>query len=90
MTLLELQKIAAEGYAKGEGLGDYFNQKNGQPKKWHTGDSLEYFMVNEIAETFNPEATNEAQLTEATRVLKAGQRDLQGAIEKLRTLGSKE
>jgi uncharacterized protein YqgQ len=82
MKLVELQELASKGY-DGFGMGDYFDHTTGEPTDWHTGDSLEWFMAIEIAETYDSDATDEQQYDEAIRVLESGQRDLQGAITEL-------
>ena len=83
MKLAELQKLADKGYSGGSAQGDYFDKKTGQPTTWHPGDTLEHFMHIEIAETFDPKASKDAQISEAIRVLEAGINDLQGAIDYL-------
>jgi hypothetical protein len=85
VLLVDLQKKAIKGYAHGEsmGEGDYFDHTSGQPTDWHTGDSLEWFMAIEIAETYDPDASDEQQIAEAIRALQRGVDDLQGAINEL-------
>ena len=83
MKLVDLQKMASKGYSGGDAMGDYFNKKTGKPTKRHPGDTLEWIMAIEIAETFDPDATDEDQINEAMRVIQAGIRDLEGAVNSL-------
>jgi hypothetical protein len=83
MKLVELQELASKGYSDGDGMGDYFDHTTGQPTDWHTGDGLEWFMANEIAETYDSELGDYEQTAEAIRVLESAQQDLQGAIDAL-------
>jgi len=78
--------MADKGYANGESMVDneYFNPDTGQPTAWHPGDSLNWFMHIEIAETFDEGSPDEEQIREAINTLERGQNDLQGAIESLR------
>ncbi|MDD5510818.1 MAG: hypothetical protein PHI12_08410 [Dehalococcoidales bacterium] len=81
MKLVKLQRIAIKGYAHGEsmGEGDYFNPTTGLPVEWHTGDTLEWFLAIEIAETYDADALDYAQLAEAMRAIQRAIDDLQGA-----------
>jgi len=81
--LVALQELALKGYSDLFAMGDYFDPETGNPTDWHTGDSLEWFMAIEIAETYDPDNSTEDQLGEAIRVLTRGVADLQGAINKL-------
>ena len=84
MKLPELQKIAEDGYANGEGMtGDYYNHETGAASEWHPGDSLQWFMHAEIAETFAADAPDDVQIAEAIRVMESAVNDLQGAINAL-------
>ncbi|MDD3428096.1 MAG: hypothetical protein PHR42_04090 [Caldisericia bacterium] len=83
MKLAELHKIAADGYAGGEGLSEYFNPETGEATEWHLGDSLQWFMHVEIAETFDADAADDVQIAEAIRVMESAVNDLQGAINAL-------
>ena len=86
MDLVELQKMADKGYANGESMVDneYFKPDTGEPTDWHSGDSLNWFMHIEIAETFDKDSPDDMQIREAITALESGQNDLQGAIESLR------
>lgn len=79
MKLVELQRLASKGYSDGDGLGDYFDPQTGQPTAWHSGDSLEWFVAIEIAETFDPEANDATQIAEAIRALEQGRTNLEAA-----------
>lgn len=83
MKLVEIQQLAHKGYAFGDSQCDYFNPETGEPTAWKSGDSLEWFMHVEIAETFDSEASDEDQIDTAVRALESAQRDLQGSIDSL-------
>jgi hypothetical protein len=83
VKLAELQQLANKGYAHGDGIGDYFDHETGQPTTWHAGDSLEWFMHVEIAETFDPDATDADQISEAERVIERAVEELQGVLTEL-------
>ena len=46
-------------------------------------DTLAEFVVTEIAETYDPDLSDDAQLTEARRVMETAGRELEGVIEAL-------
>lgn len=83
MKLAEVQKLASKGYADGDGMTDYFNPDTGIPTEWTPGDSLEWFMHREIADTFDPDANDDDQIYNAVNGLEQAQKDLQGAIDSL-------
>ena len=83
MTLLKLQQMVSKGYAHGDGMGDYFDHETGQPTTWHAGDSLEWFVHVEIAETFDTDLSDEDQRFNAVNYLENSIADLQGAIDSL-------
>lgn len=83
MNLAELQKLASKGYADGDGMTDYFNPETGMPTEWKSGDSLEWFMHREIADTFDPDRRDNEQIYDAICQLEQAQKDLQGAINSL-------
>jgi hypothetical protein len=84
-ALVKIQELANKGYAGGDGMGDYFNPTSGQPTDWHSGDSLEWFIAIEIAETFDEKASRSEQIHTAVEALQRGVNELQGAITALQT-----
>lgn len=83
MKLAKLQELANKGYAGGDNMGDYFDPKTGKPTDWHIGDSLEWFVALEIADTFDPDADDDDQIYSACHSLERGIEELQGAINSL-------
>jgi len=83
MTLLELQRIADQGYGDGS-MTPYYNQTTGKPKLYAKGgDTLARFVAIELAETFEPSASDENQLEEAQRVIEGAIADLDNALQAL-------
>jgi len=84
MTLKQLLDIATSGYGDGT-LEMMYNQKTGKTFAPSTqirkGDGLAMFVVNELADTFSPELTDELTLTAAIDAMEGGIRDLQDVIE---------
>lgn len=83
MNLVDLQKRAIRGYSDGEAMGDYFDPITGQPTEWHSGDGLEWFVSIELAETFDPDGTEDEHVFTAIKTLENAIHDLQGAINGL-------
>jgi len=81
VRLVDLQNKAIEGYP--DPLGDYYDPKTGKPTDWHPGNGLEWFIANEIAETYNPNASDLVQVREALRVIERAIEDLQGVANAL-------
>lgn len=81
MKLVDLQNKANEGYP--DGMGDYYDKETGNPTNWHTGDSLEWFVHIEIAETYESEASDLEQVREARRVIERGIEDLESVANAL-------
>jgi hypothetical protein len=69
-----------------EYLSQYFDMAREKFLTRGCGDGLARFIVVEIRETFEPAATDEAQVDEAIRVLEQGKKDLESAIRGLREL----
>ena len=84
MQLIQLLQIANGGYVKDfpeSPLLDLVNKKTGQPlKRQPGGDSLALFVVIELAETYDEEATDDEQLEEAVRVMTAARDNLENII----------
>lgn len=86
MKLIDLQKIADKGYngKECEGKSDFYNVKTGMPTKTpRGGDSLQWFVHVEIAETFDATATDKDQVYEAIRVIDKAASELKNVVEEL-------
>ena len=81
LSLVELLKIANEAYEDGY-LAEYFDPDTGAPRAG-SGDTLAEFIVREIRDTFDSNATRSEQLEEARRVLMNALDDLETVIERL-------
>ena len=82
LSLVELLNIANEAYDDGY-LAEYFDPATGAARAG-SGDTLAEFIVREIRDTFDPNATRSQQLEEARRVLMNAIDDLENVIERLR------
>ena len=81
LSLVELLNLANEAYDDGY-LAEYFDPDTGTPRQG-SGDTLAEFVVREIRDTFDPNASRCAQLEEARRVLMNAIDDLESVIERL-------
>lgn len=72
MTLLELLDAANQGYPDGY-LAEYYDTKTGK-RKSGSGDGLAQFIVLELIDTFDSEATDDSQIGTATQVLERARR----------------
>jgi hypothetical protein len=81
MKLVDLLKKANQGYDDGF-LSEYFSEETGELIEGQ-GDTLARFVVIELSETFDPDADDDAQLMEATRVMESVKDDIQNVIEAL-------
>jgi hypothetical protein len=81
LSLVELLNIADEAYDDGY-LAEYFDPGTGASRTG-LGDTLAEFIVREIRDTFDPNATRSQQLEEARRVLMNAIDDLENVIERL-------
>jgi hypothetical protein len=71
--------MAASGYPDPQVLLDYWDEGIEKPRyDCNAGDTLGKFIVIEIAETFDPEASDEEQLHEAARILSTAIGELRG------------
>lgn len=75
LTATELLNIAAKAYDDEGFLEQYFT-KTGRLNKRTTGDTLAKFIVIELLETFDPKATKQVQLYQATQVMESAQYQL--------------
>jgi hypothetical protein len=67
-------------------LSQYFDVAGEKFLTRGCGDTLARFIVVEIRDTYDPAATDAAQVDEAIRVLEQGQTDLESALRGLREL----
>ena len=81
LTLAGLLNMANEGYSDGY-LSEYFDTETGEPRDGE-GDTLAKFIVLELKDTFDPDATREEQIEEARRVLNNAIRDIEQVIQAL-------
>jgi hypothetical protein len=70
MDLNKLIEIVDEGYPDG-----FVKRCFDNPKKDH-GDTLALFLAREVKDTFDADATDEAQVAEAIRVMEMARREL--------------
>ncbi len=70
LSLVELLDRADRGYADSF-LSQYYDSATGERVEG-SGDTLAEFIVNELSETFDAEASFEAQIDEAHRTLRNG------------------
>ena len=68
MTLNDLIRIAARHYPD-ELLLDYWDEKAGRPVRKDAGDSLAFFIVNELHSIYDSSAPSEEQLGNASAAL---------------------
>lgn len=81
MTKKELQDMAAKGYPD-EFTRVYYDD-NGEFTGYAPGDSLAMFVVIQIDETYDEEAEDTEQISQAVHVLQNGIRDLESTIRAL-------
>jgi hypothetical protein len=81
LSLIGLLDLASESYPDGF-LAKYFDPDNGEFRQ-ASGDTLAQFVVVELSETFDPNASRSDQLEEARRVLHRAVDDLEGVIKSL-------
>ena len=81
LSLVELLNIANEVYEDGD-LAEYYDPDTGACRAG-SDDTLAEFIVREIRDTFDSNATRSAQLEEARRVLMNAIDDLETVTERL-------
>ena len=81
LSLIELLNLANQAYDDGY-LAEYFDPATGVARAG-SGDTLAEFIVREIRDTFDLNATRSEQLEEARRVLLNAVDDLESVIERL-------
>lgn len=84
MSVRELLDKANRGYPDGF-LSEYYNTKGNFREG--RGDTLAEFIVVELIETFDPDATEDEQLDEAVRAMERAREDIEGVIRALRDGG---
>jgi len=79
MTILDILKIANEAYDEDNTLAMYYDPETGDFVE-NTGDTLARFIVIELQETFDKDATSADQLAEAYRVMSNAYRELERVV----------
>ncbi len=85
MKLVQLLNAANRGYPEGD-LAEYYNAKTGVFKKRGIGDTLAKFIVLELIDIFDSNASDDSQIGIATEVLERARTDLLGVIQALEDL----
>ena len=80
-SLAVLLNLANEAYADGY-LAEYFDPETGE-RRQGSGDTLAQFIVAELRDTFDAEASRSAQLQEARLALSHAIDDLKGVMERM-------
>ncbi|MDZ4263793.1 MAG: hypothetical protein U1B30_15860 [Pseudomonadota bacterium] len=93
MTLVELLNIANQGYPDMT-LEQLYNHETGEPvdNADEIGDTLALFILRELRDTFNPDASEDVQVGEAIRVVEMAIDDLMAvasALERDERAGSR-
>jgi hypothetical protein len=89
MKLMDLVLICNEGYRRDfpeSSLLEFVNPRSGQPllrMPSPIGDTLALFIVRELAETFDPDASDDEQIAETVRVMTAARDNLENVISAL-------
>ncbi len=89
MKLYHLILLADAGYTQDfpeSSLLRLVNPRSGQPllrMPSPIGDTLALFIVRELAETFDPKASDDEQIAEAVRVMTAAKNNLENVISAL-------
>lgn len=86
MTANQLVCRAASVYPEGYVL-EYWDMDKGEPKQNRAGgDTLAQFIAGELAETFDPEASEGEQIAAAVRVMQTAADDLAAVAQALSDL----
>ncbi len=91
MKLIELVRICEEGYTTDfpeSSLLALVNPREGTPLlklPSPIGDTLALFIVRDLAETFDPDASDEQQLAEAIRAMEMARTNLENVVSALRS-----
>lgn len=77
MTLNELINRASAAYSDGLIATEYWDFKRGRPRRNPKGgDTLALFIANEIADTYDPDASDSEQINTVLRALATARDDL--------------
>lgn len=82
MTLVELLNRANEAYPDNY-LNTYYDPLTGELDAEAWGDTLAEFIVIELKDTFDPDATNEVQLRTAREALQRAIHELDAVVQHL-------
>ena len=87
MTPNELIKIASAAYPDGLIATEYWNFRRECPRRNPKGgDTLALFIANEIADTYDPDASSDAQVNAILKALSTARSDLDAVSEALAQL----
>ncbi len=82
MKINEMMRLVAAGYGDG-GTDAFWDYGNEMMDCEGTGDTLAEFVVREIHDTFDPQATEDEQMEEAIRVMKCAERQIHDLVYSL-------
>jgi len=88
MTLNEIVRLAARHYPE-ELLLEYWDEEAGSPVLKDAGDSLAYFVVNELHSVYDSSATDLEQLGNAAAAMGKAARELARVRDGLAKAGRK-
>ncbi len=80
MTLNQLVSRAASVYPEGYVLAYWDADAQGPKKNAEAGDTLAEFIARELADTFDPEASDGDQIVTAVRAMQSAADDLQAVV----------
>lgn len=89
MTLINLIRICDQAYTQDfpeSSLLGFVNKETGEPLKRlpsPIGDTLALFVVRELAETFDAEASDDEQIAEAIRVMEMARANIDNIVSVL-------
>jgi hypothetical protein len=95
MTLMQLIHLCETGYTKDfpeSSLLAFVNQRQGTPLRMlpsPIGDTLALFIVRELGETYDADASDEGQIAEAIRVMEMARTNIENVINILRDRSGK-
>lgn len=84
MQVNELIRIASAAYPDGLIAEEYWDFERGHPRKNPDGgDTLAQFIANEISDTYDPDATDRAQIRTVRKALSMARGDLAAVMAAL-------